>query len=189
MKSIAVMDERFLPQVVSLANQVHGKNYLDLAKLAELHLQGIKHNINASYVALIDKQVVGYRLSFAAGQWPLDEWCSVPLWPVPPPQMAYFKSVAVAPELQGQGLGTQLLQASIGSLQQQGATAGLAHIWQQSPGNAAQRYFSKAGASLLKVHADRWLHLSKTAGYLCPICGNRCHCTAAEMVLSFADMC
>ena len=188
MKSITVMDEQWLPQVVSLANQVHGENYLNLNSLIELQQRGVKHNINASYVALIDNRVVGYRLSFAAGQWPLDQWCSVSQWPVAPANMAYFKSVAVAPELQGQGFGTQLLRASVKSLQQQGATAGLAHIWQQSPGNAAQRYFTKAGAALIQVHPDRWLHLSQTAGYLCPICGNRCHCTAAEMVLPFAEL-
>lgn len=185
MKSIEVMSEAFFPHVVSLANQVHGENYLDLAKLKVLHQRGVKNDIDASYVALINNEVVGYRLSFAAGQWPLDEWCSVKLWPVAASQMAYFKSVAVAPQLQGQGLGSQLLHASVLSLKKQEATAGLAHIWQQSPGNAAQRYFSKAGASLLQVHPDRWLHLCESANYICPLCGSSCHCTAAEMVLPF----
>ncbi|KKO46477.1 acetyltransferase [Arsukibacterium ikkense] len=185
MKSIAEMSANFFPQVIKLANQVHGDNYLNLAQLTALHQRGIKDGIDASYVALLESKVVGYRLSFAAGQWPLDQWCSVNLWPVLPDKMAYFKSVAVAPELQGQGLGSTLLKASIAALTQQGATAGLAHIWRESPGNGAERYFSKAGATLLKVHPDRWLHLSETAGYICPICGNRCHCSAAEMALLF----
>jgi ribosomal protein S18 acetylase RimI-like enzyme len=185
MKSIETMLPRHFASVVALANQVHGDNYLDLTSLAQWYSRGITDSINANYVALSEGNVVGYRLSYAAGQWPLDQWCSVPLWPVAPEKMAYFKSVAVAPELQGKGLGPELLKASIAALRQQGAVAGLAHIWQQSPGNAAQRYFSKAGALLLKVHPDRWLHLSETANYICPLCGNRCHCTAAEMVLSF----
>lgn len=185
MKSIVTMLPNHFADVVVLANQVHGDNYLSLTTLMELYPRGVKEGINAGFVALSDDKVVGYRLSYAAGQWPLDQWCSVPLWPVAPPKMAYFKSVAVAPELQGMGLGPELLKASVAALRQQGALAGLAHIWQQSPGNAAQRYFSKAGARLLKVHPDRWLHLSETANYLCPQCGNRCHCTAAEMVLSF----
>lgn len=185
MKSIAVMYPEHFADVLALANQVHGNNYLDLVKLSALYQRGIKHGINANFVALADSRVVGYRLSYAAGQWPLDEWCSVKLWPVSADMMAYFKSVAVAPELQGQGLGSALLKASVSALQQQGALAGLAHIWRESPGNSAERYFSKAGAKLLKVHPDRWLHLSETAGYICPLCGNRCHCNAAEMVLSF----
>lgn len=186
MKSIAAMQPDHFAGVIALANQVHGDNYLDLAKLTELHQLGVKQEVNASFVALSDNNVVGYRLSYAAGQWPLDEWCTVKLWPVAPEQMAYFKSVAVAPELQGQGLGSALLKASVSALRQQGAVAGLAHIWRESPGNAAERYFSKAGGKLLKIHPDRWLHLCKTVGYVCPVCGNQCHCTAAEMVLTFA---
>lgn len=185
MQSIKTMTPEFFQQVLRLANTVHGDKYLDLAQLIELHQRGIKNGINASYVALDGPTLVGYRLSYAAGQWPLDQWCSISLWPVSPKQMAYFKSVAVAPELQGQGLGSKLLKASVSALMAQGATAGLAHIWRESPGNSAERYFSKAGAKLVKVHPERWLHLSETAGYICPICGNRCHCTAAEMALIF----
>lgn len=171
--------------ILQLANRVHGDNYLDLATLTELYQRGIKHGINAGFVALSAGEVVGYRLSYAAGQWPLDEWCSVKLWPVSTDVMAYFKSVAVDPELQGQGLGSMLLQASVSALRRQGALAGLAHIWRESPGNAAERYFSKAGATLVKVHPDRWLHLCESAGYICPRCGERCHCSAAEMTLLF----
>ncbi|MBV2129899.1 GNAT family N-acetyltransferase [Arsukibacterium indicum] len=188
MKSIANLLPEYFADVVTLANQVHGDNYLNITTLMEMYSRGIKDGINAGFVAVSDGKVVGYRLSYAAGQWPLDKWCSVSLWPVAPQHMAYFKSVAVAPELQGQGLGSTLLKASVAALRQQGALAGLAHIWQQSPGNAAQRYFSKAGAELLKVHPDRWLHLSESANYICPLCGNRCHCTAAEMALTFADI-
>ena len=185
MNKIVTMQPAHFAEIVALANQVHGDNYLDLKSLTQLYPRGIKHGINAGFVALADEKVVGYRLSYAAGQWLLDKWCSVELWPVAADKMAYFKSVAVAPALQGQGLGPALLKASVSALQQQGAAAGLAHIWQQSPNNAAQRYFTKAGAILLRVHPDRWLHLSETANYICPLCGDRCHCSAAEMALTF----
>ena len=186
MKSITAMQPDHFVGVVQLANQVHGDNYLNLETLTEMYQRGVKHGINASFVALSDGLLVGYRLSYAAGKWPLDEWCSVDLWPVPAEHMAYFKSVAVAPKFQGQGLGSTLLNASISALRQQGALAGLAHIWRQSPGNSAERYFTKAGAELLQIHPDRWLHLCQDAGYVCPLCGNACHCSAAEMALSFA---
>lgn len=175
--------------VIALANQVHGDNYLDSVSLQQMSLQGIKQGLNASLVAVDDNgAVVGYRLSFAPGQWQLDQWCSPGLWSVLPDNMAYFKSVAVAPSVRGQGVATALLKASARILVRQGAGAGLAHIWRESPGNAAERYFSYAGATLLKVHPLRWRHLSETAGYICPLCGSLCSCSAAEMELKFKDL-
>ena len=172
--------------VIELANQVHGDNYLDLESLSLMKQQGIKSGLNASFVALDDNDnVVAYRLSFAPGQWNLDKWCSVDSWPVAHPYMAYFKSVAVAPSARGQGVASALLKASVDILRRQGGKAGLAHIWRESPGNAAERYFSHAGAKLLKVHPKRWAHLCETAGYICPLCGSACQCSAAEMVLVF----
>lgn len=182
------LSEDHYSDLISLANQVHGDNYLDTASLQSMHLQGIKHGLNASFVAVDETAtLVGYRLSFAPGQWQLDQWCSVTLWPVAADRMAYFKSVAVAPSMRGQGVASALLTASARVLVQQGAAAGLAHIWRESPGNAAERYFNYAGGTLLKVHPNRWRHLSDS-GYLCPRCGERCSCSAAEMLLQFKDL-
>ncbi|MDP5190910.1 GNAT family N-acetyltransferase [Rheinheimera baltica] len=182
------LTEAFFPAVVLLANQIHGDNYLTVSELQQMWQSGIKNNINASFIALDNTTVVGFRISYAAGQWLQDKWCSVSLWPVSSTKMAYFKSVGVKPEYRGQGVAKNLLLHSICALQQQGAEAGLAHIWRESPGNAAQLYFAKAGAKLLYVHPDRWRHLSETMGYICPCCGNLCRCTAAEMVLPFAKI-
>lgn len=185
MRILSLEPSLFMP-VVELANQVHGDNYLDVASLTSMQQQGIKAGLNASFVALGESNnVVAYRLSFAPGQWPLDKWCSVQLWPTDHQFMAYFKSVAVAPSARGKGVASALLQASVDILRKQGARAGLAHIWRESPGNAAERYFSHAGARLLKAHPKRWAHLCD-AGYICPLCGAACECSAAEMVLEFA---
>ena len=172
--------------VVKLANDIHGENYLNSNSLEQMHQQAIKADIDANFVATSDLgQIIGYRLSFAAGQWQQDAWCSTDLWPVAITEMAYFKSVGVSPTMRGKGIASALLQHSVTALQQQGAKAGLAHIWRESPGNAAQRYFSYAGGAVLKVHPDRWRHLSETIGYCCPRCGALCRCSAAEMVLVF----
>lgn len=174
--------------VVTLANQIHGDNYLDSVSLTQMQQQGIKRGINASFVALDEEQqLVGYRLSFAAGQWQPDNWCSEALWPVAADSMAYFKSVGVSPAQRGKGIASSLLQTSLAALRQQGAKAGLAHIWRESPGNAAQRYFAHAGAVIVKIHPQRWRHLSETVGYHCPVCGALCNCSAAEMVLLFPE--
>lgn len=186
---ILELTSTYFPAVIVLANQIHGDNYLDISALTFMQQQGVKQGINASFIALdAQQQVVGYRLSFAAGQWQPDNWCSEALWPVPAEQMAYFKSVGVCSSQRGKGIASQLLKTSVAALQQQGAKAGLAHIWRESPGNSAQRYFSYAGATLLKVHPDRWRHLSETAGYVCPCCGALCRCSAAEMVLTFTPL-
>lgn len=174
----------FFEQVVFLANKIHGESYLDVATLAQWVKQGCCSGKNASIIAVYQDQILGYRISFAAGQWQSDVWCSTDSWPIALTKMAYFKSVAVQAEWQGQGIGQALLQQSVSVLKKQGAKAGLAHLWRESPHNSAVRYFSKAGGQLIRIHENRWQHLS-AQGYLCPRCTALCCCSAAEMVLLF----
>lgn len=181
---IRTLQQHDLAGVAELATLVHGAGYTEPQQLASWLVQGTKAGQCACLLAEVEKRIVAYRISFAPGQWQTDLWCSVALWPVPLEKMAYFKSVAVHPDWQGQGIGQRLLQNSIQALKQQGATAGLAHLWRESPNNSAVRYFSKAGGRLLQIHPNRWQHLSAD-GYLCPRCGAVCCCSAAEMVLEF----
>ncbi|MDX5407171.1 MAG: GNAT family N-acetyltransferase [Chromatiaceae bacterium] len=186
---ILELTPNYFADVIALANQIHGDNYLTQGSLLQMQQRGIKKGANASFVALDEQaQIIGYRLSFAAGQWQPDKWCSLTSWPVSVSEMAYFKSVGVSPTARGQGVASALLRQSTAMLRKQGAKAGLAHIWRESPGNAAERYFSHAGARVLKVHADKWRHLSELEGYVCPRCGPLCRCSAAEMVLLFDEV-
>lgn len=178
------LEPDYFSATVRLANSIHGDGYLTEDLLAMLVQQGSTQFANASFVAIFNEQIVAYRLSFLAGKWSPDEWCTQEQWPVPASNMAYFKSVAVSPTLQGLGIGQALLQRSIDVLRQQGATAGLAHLWRESPNNSAVRYFTKAGGELIKIHENRWQHLS-AQGYACPRCHALCCCSAAEMVLRF----
>ncbi|MGI5310577.1 GNAT family N-acetyltransferase [Rheinheimera sp. WS51] len=183
---IVPFESEHFSAVVQVANQIHGDNYANLDAVVQMHKQGNKKGINASFVALDSQQnVVGYRISFAAGNWRADQWCSQEIWPVSLSEMAYFKSVAVLASKQGQGIGSKMLAASTRALKKQGAKAGLAHIWRESPGNSAERYFIGAGGRLLVVHPNRWQHLSETAAYSCPLCDKLCRCSAGEMVLTF----
>jgi len=171
--------------VLQLGNLVHGDGYLTPESLQQYFERGLARELNASFVAYTDGvQLVGFRLAFAAGQWQPDPWCSPELWPVSPEKVAYFKCNTVSPAQQGAGIGGHLLQLSIAALQQQGAVAGLAHLWQQSPGNAAVKYFSRHGGVLIKEHPDKW-RAESLAGYACVRCGFDCHCSAAEMILLF----
>ncbi|MBU2428881.1 MAG: GNAT family N-acetyltransferase, partial [Gammaproteobacteria bacterium] len=102
------------PAVLQLGNLVHGDGYLTPELLQQYFERGLAAKYNASFVAYTPtQQLVGFRLAFAAGQWQLDQWCSPHLWPVTPEKVAYFKCNTVAPQMQGAGIGGQLLQLSI----------------------------------------------------------------------------
>ena len=110
MISIIPLTETYYQQALLLANKVHGDNYLDLSSLVDMQKKASKNAINANFIALEGDTVMGLRLSYAANQWPLDEWCTPSLWPCAQTDMAYFKCIAIAPNQQGKGIGPKLEQ-------------------------------------------------------------------------------
>ncbi|XQW84347.1 GNAT family N-acetyltransferase [Thalassotalea piscium] len=170
--------------IVILGTQVHGEGYIDNTIIKGWYQKGIHHNINASFVAYAKDKLVGFRLTFSAQHWDIDSWCTPELWQIPSEQVCYFKCNTVDENYRGYGIGSQLLNLSISAAKQQGALAGVSHLWRQSPGNSAVIYFSKCGGKLIKNHPDRWNELSQQ-GYQCPVCDLYCHCEAAEMMILF----
>lgn len=171
-------------QVIALGTLVHGKGYIDHHNLSQWVKQGLHNNINTGFVAYDNDKLVGFRLTFSANNWNIDQWCSPQLWPIAKEQVCYFKCNTVDEHYRGYGIGSQLLSLSIQAAKQQGARAGVSHLWMQSPGNSAVKYFTKCGGQLIKAHPDKWNALSKD-GYICPICHDDCHCPAAEMMIVF----
>lgn len=178
------LTSEYFSQVITLANSVHGDGYLDNDKVVEWTNKGIVNKINSSFVALLGDQVVGFRSTYSANQWHIDQWCSPELWQVDSQKCCYFKCNTVDEKYRGLGIGKQLLQLAIKAAQQQGAQAGISHLWKQSPNNSAVAYFSKCGGKLIKSHPDKWNEESKQ-GYNCILCGHNCHCEAAEMIIYF----
>lgn len=170
--------------VIHLATQVHGEGYLDQASMQAWYEKGLKNGINAGFVVYHEQHLVGFRITYAVQQWQIDQWCSTELWPVAAEHVCYFKCNTVDENYRGHGIGGELLKRSIAAAKQQGARAGVSHLWKQSPGNSAVKYFTKCGGILIKNHPDRWHELS-LAGYECPICHNNCRCEAAEMMVVF----
>ena len=170
--------------VIKLATEVHGAGYLDQNSMQDWYNKGLKNSINAGFVVYHDDKLVGFRITYAAQQWQVDKWCSPTLWPVAVDQVCYFKCNTVDENYRGHGIGGELLKRSIAAAKQQGAIAGVSHLWKQSPGNSAVKYFTKCGGKLIKEHPDRWHELS-LAGYECPVCQHNCHCEAAEMMVTF----
>ncbi|PWW09709.1 MULTISPECIES: GNAT family N-acetyltransferase [Pseudidiomarina] len=171
--------------VIELGNKVHGDNYLTDESLADYAERGIKDGINLNWLAFVDGQLAGIRLTFAPGNWELDDHCTPAEWPVTPEQMCYFKCVAVDPDIRGAGIGRGMLERSINEAKKLGCRAGLAHIWMQSPDNAAFEYFTRCGGELIEEHGKRWYDLSVNDGYHCPVCDGICYCSAGEMILRF----
>jgi GNAT superfamily N-acetyltransferase len=172
-------------QVVELGVSVHGENYLDAKSMESLYQQSFQKNINASWVALLNEQVIAFRLTIAPVNWQIDRWCSPTKWQVSKQQLCYFKCNTVDANYRGKGLGSHLLKLSIEQARLQGCVAGLAHIWLASPGNSAFEYFSKNGGTLIKHHPNKWRDSALHDGYCCPVCPEMCECVAAEMILHF----
>ena len=180
------LTQAYFSQVVTLANQVHGDGYLDHEKLEQWTLKGIVKNINCSFVAILDEQVIGFRSTYSANQWSIDQWCSPTLWQLDSSKCCYFKCNTVDEKYRGLGVGKKLLQLAIEAAKQQGAQAGISHLWKQSPNNSAVAYFTKCGGQLIKSHPGKWNEESKQ-GYDCVFCGFDCRCEAAEMIIYFSD--
>lgn len=176
---------RHFDGVVSLGNFVHGDNYLDNDSIVDLYHKGFHKDINASWVALQNEKIVGFRLTIAAPNWQPDKWCTPDQWGFEKSEVCYFKCNTVDANLRGKGVGSKLLGLSIEKAKEQGSKAGLAHIWLASPGNSAFKYFSKCGGKTVKEHPGKWTHLCIEDGYECPVCPGICECVAAEMILPF----
>lgn len=170
-------------QVVKLATDVHGENYLSQHNIEAFYQRGLKHGINASWVALDGDLLVGFRITYS--HWQPDKWCSPELWQLPSDKVCYFKCNTVDANYRGKGIGSAMLKRSIACAKQQGYLAGLAHIWLDSPNNSAFLYFSRCGGKTIRHHPDKWQSLSLQDNFSCPLCGPLCHCSAAEMLLKF----
>jgi len=91
--------------VISLANEVHGDNYLNEESLAALLNAGTAGDINLSFLAEKAGEILGVRITVAPGQWPIDEACTPAAWQVAPEYICYFKCAAVAENARGLGVG------------------------------------------------------------------------------------
>ncbi|MCL1123763.1 GNAT family N-acetyltransferase [Shewanella surugensis] len=171
--------------VIALGNHVHGEGYLTMSSLMTMRDKGIKAGVNASFVLHQQETLIGFRLTYAPGQWQIDQWCSPTLWGVDVQDLCYFKCNTIDPLFQGQGSGGRLLTAAITAVKKQRGLGGVSHLWQQSPNNAAVKYFTKAGGELIATHLGRWSDPKEYSDYECVLCGCPCQCSACEMLLRF----
>ncbi len=178
--------------IIRLGNKVHGEGYLNTSSIEKVFFASLSRGLNCSYVVYDgerakDGKLVGFRLTLAPGNWKIDEWCTPDKWDVPQDKICYFKSNTIQEEYRGKGIGSFLLAESIGAVKQMGAVAGVTHIWMESPGGSALKYFTKAGGQMIKIHNNRWLEDGQRNGYQCVHHGSNCSCRGAEMILYFGE--
>ena len=177
-------------KVVALGNVINGENYLTPELVEEMLGKSCRDGHNCSFVAYDGERsgtLAGFRLTYAPGSWEPDKWCCPEKWKVRPEELCYFKSNMIAEPFRGKGLGPLLLNESIRVARSLGALGGITHIWMQSPGNSAFKYFTKAGGELVMIHPGRWNEDCINYGYSCILCGTDCTCDAAEMILYFKE--
>lgn len=124
-------------------------------------------------------EIFGLRLAYPPTNWNHGKGAHLrpDLWPTAIEETAYFQSLFVAPELQGQGWGPKLSAEALRVFKKLGAKGVVAHCWKESPNNSSMRYLQNLGFNTIIEHPNYWVNVN----YVCTRDGYPCHCTAIEM--------
>jgi GNAT superfamily N-acetyltransferase len=94
-----------------------------------------------------------------------------------------IKSVAVVPQFQGQGIGTQLVKDAIKKLEEHGAEAFYSLGWvSKERGCHIQGVLEALGFRMVSQFDSFWYKDSIEHGYSCPSCGHPCQCATRLFV-------
>ncbi|MCP4914825.1 MAG: GNAT family N-acetyltransferase [Oligoflexia bacterium] len=182
MELIRKMQRNDLAAVKTFTDRWIGQDYFSMDELDDVFNLSYADNPenSVSFVAIVDDELAGVRLSFAPGKW-LEKGRGITpkKWKVDHSKVAYFKSLFVAEKFQAKGLGKKLSNHSIEEIKSLGGEAIVCHSWLESPNNSSQRYLVKMGFEEIQNHEKYWYHID----YECTRCGiSRCICTAQEMI-------
>lgn len=158
-----------------------GTNYYSEADLRDILRRSRADNgVMCSFVLLKGDQVMGVRFTYPQGKWQKGKGQGLrpDLWRAPVKDVGYFQSLFLADEIQGQGWGQKLSNASLEALRAAGAKAVVTHAWCESPHDSSRRYLAKLGFELVASHPRYWYEVD----YECTRCGKPCVCTAEEMI-------
>ena len=94
-----------------------------------------------------------------------------------------IKSVAVVPQFQGQGIGTQLVKDAMKTLEEHGAEAFYALGWvSKERGCHIQGVLEALGFKVVSQLDNFWYKDSIEQGYSCPSCGHPCQCSTRVFI-------
>lgn len=167
--------------VKTFTDKCVGQGYYSIDELKENQKKSIASTGQICSFVIEDENglIKGLRLAYPPGNWQHGKGHSLrsDLWPTSIDKTAYFQSLFVSADLQGQGWGPKLSGLSLAVLKKLGAEGVVAHSWKESPNNSSYRYLSKLGFQAIAEHPDYWIDVD----YICPRDGNPCRCTAVEM--------
>jgi ribosomal protein S18 acetylase RimI-like enzyme len=177
--------ETDLAAVKKFTDENIGKGYYSLNELQENQKKSVCANGDISSFIIFDTsshEVKGLRLAYPPGNWDHGKGPKLrpDLWPIQISEAAYFQSLFVANELQGQSWGPILSQKSIEVFKKLGSKGIITHCWKESPNNGSFRYLEKLGFKTIIEHPNYWIDVD----YVCTRDGKPCRCTAIEMYLT-----
>lgn len=173
-----------IEQVKIFSDLAIGAGYYSAQELTEIQKKSIAPNGQICSFLLIDEttqMVRGFRLAYPPGNWDHGKGQKLrpDLWPTALAETAYFQSLFISPDLQGQGWGPQLAEKSLQVFRGLGARGVVAHSWKESPNNSSYRYLKDLGFHEIIEHPLYWFDIQ----YQCTRDGYPCRCTAIEMHL------
>jgi ribosomal protein S18 acetylase RimI-like enzyme len=173
-----------LPSVVNFTDQEIGAGYYSKQEIDEIFQRSQKGG-EMFTLLLADESgaIKGIRITYPPGQWEHGKGHGLEpaKWPHDFNETAYFQSLFLSNDVQGQGWGGKMSMAAIERLKQNGAKGIVCHSWKESPNNSSTRYLQKLGFYVIAEHKEYW----KDVNYNCTRCLKPpCRCTAQEMYLN-----
>lgn len=178
----------FLPSdaeaVHRFTEQHIGKGYYSVDELIDHQKKSATQEGEITSFLLVEtetNEIKGIRLAFPPGSWTHGKGSKLrpDLWPFSLHKAAYFQSLFLAPDVQGQGWGPLLSKKAIDIFSKLKASGIITHCWKEAPNNSSFRYLDKVGFKLVIEYPLYWFDVD----YFCTRDGKPCRCTAIEMYL------
>lgn len=162
-----------------------GLGYYSIEELITNQKKSVSFSGLISSFLLVDEKdgsVKGLRLAYPPNNWKHGKGSELrsDLWPFAISDTAYFQSLFLSKDVQGQGFGPKLSKMSIDVFRKLGAKGIATHSWKESPHNSSVKYLESVGFKKIIEHPKYWAEVD----YTCPRDGKPCQCTAIEMYLT-----
>jgi ribosomal protein S18 acetylase RimI-like enzyme len=175
-----------LPLIKNFTDQQIGAGYYSSQEIEDIFRRSQKNDIVCSLVLEQDNKIFGVRICYPPGNWEKGKGRGLnpDRWPHALTETAYFQSLFLSEEVQGQGWGGKLSKAALELLRATGAKGVVCHSWKESPNNSSTKYLKKLNFKSVGEHPLYW----KDLDYVCSRCGQPpCQCTAEEMYLDLGE--
>ena len=169
-------------EIRAIADKQLGKNYLVAADLQRI-LQRHTATFSLSAVERASGSVVGYCLSSSVDYKVAEQICRRDVSELHGTTLpVYIETLAVDPQHNGKGIGSQLISATMERCREHGVGALFGSAWKQRNKINVGNLLLRNGFRQLEEIPDYWLEQSIREGFICPECGNPCHCSCVLFI-------